>query len=183
MRGSQKLTNVVGDGDVWQGHPEAIRFLGQLTSSYGTSAFALSSPTSAEGVNYFFQNELVPWCLTGDSNLTASKIDLLLAFFEDKDFQGFWDATLAYITTWHLAGENELLHEDLEKVAVLATLVEKFSERRDRLGRPKGKSQGKATNIEDWRSSRIDAAGLAVACSTSLSHPSCLCLLRLNSIT
>lgn len=150
--------------------------LGQLISSYGTSAFASTEMAVIEGTEQLFQKEVVPWCLTpGNGELSASKVDLLLAFFDIKEFQQFWSSTLEQATAWVCPGENyrDLPEEDIKQVEVLAILVEKFSERwveADMLGKPR--------TIEAWRSPKLDAVGLTLASSNSLSHPSCLHLLR-----
>lgn len=75
----------------------------------------------------------------------------------------------------------DLNDSDLLHVGILATLVEKFSERWARLAKPQGntaKDNIDMDMLDSWRLPRLDAVGLAVAWSNNLVQPSCVRLLR-----
>lgn len=159
---------------LWQGHPVALRLIGKLIASYGTFAFS-----SREQIG--FLQEIVPWCLSGeDVRLVEPKIDLLLSFFEVKEFHCYWKTTIDCATAWLRPGDERIdfNENDLLLVGILATLVEKFSERWVRLAKPEGDAAKDNTDMDSWRLPRLDSVGVAVACSNNLVQPSCVRLLR-----
>ena len=167
-----------------QGHPEALRLLGKLIASHGTSAFSSRDQIQGDSIRRQFLQEIIPWCLSGEaSRLIEPKLDLLLSFFEVKEFHCFWRSTIECATAWLRPGEEgtDLNENDLLHVGVLATLVEKFSERWLKLAKPEGnaaKDNSKMNVLDLWRLPRLDAVALAVACGNNLVQPSCVRLLR-----
>jgi hypothetical protein len=158
--------------------------LGKIIASYGTSAFASQEQITGDSIRRRFLQEIVPWCLSiEESRLVEPKIDLLLSFFEVKEFHCYWRSTIECATAWLRPGDerSDLNDTDLLHVEVLATLVEKFSERWVRLARPEGNAAKDNTDmdmLDPWRLPRLDAVGLAVACRNNLVQPSCVRLLR-----
>lgn len=167
-----------------QGHPEALRLFGKLISSYGTFAFAMKEQILGDSIRRRFLQEVVPWCLSGDENRPIEpKIELLLSFFEVKEFHSYWKPTIDCVTAWLRPGDkqSELNENDLFQVEVLATLVEKFSDRWVRLVKPGGNASEDGSDphaFEPWRLPKLDIVGLVVASSNNLIHPSCVRLLR-----
>uniref|UniRef100_A0A7I4A3R4 E3 ubiquitin-protein ligase listerin n=1 Tax=Physcomitrium patens TaxID=3218 RepID=A0A7I4A3R4_PHYPA len=166
------------------GHPEALRLFGKLISSYGTFAFAMKEQILGDSIRRRFLQEVVPWCLSGDENRPIEpKIELLLSFFEVKEFHSYWKPTIDCVTAWLRPGDkqSELNENDLFQVEVLATLVEKFSDRWVRLVKPGGNASEDGSDphaFEPWRLPKLDIVGLVVASSNNLIHPSCVRLLR-----
>ncbi|KAG0592544.1 hypothetical protein KC19_1G261500 [Ceratodon purpureus] len=166
------------------GHPEALRLLGKLIASYGTSAFASGEQILGDPIRRRFLQEIVPWCLSGEeSRLVDPKIDLLLSFFEVREFHCYWKSTIECVTAWLRPGEKQIYlnDSDLLHVGILATLVEKFSERWARLAKPEGNAAKDNIDmdlLDSWRLPRLDAVGLAVARNNNLVHPPCVRLLR-----
>jgi hypothetical protein len=169
---------------VYQPYSKALRFLGKLIATYGTSSFASREQILGDSIRRRFLQEVVPWCLSGeDSTLIEPKIDLLLSFFEVKEFHCYWRSTIECATAWLRLGDEriDLDENDLLQVGVLATLVGKFSERWVRLNKPAGNAAGDDTGtntLDLWRLPRLDAVALAVASSNNLIQPSCVRLLR-----
>jgi len=158
--------------------------LGKLIATYGTSAFASREQILDDSIRRRFLQEVVPWCLSGeDGRLIEPKIDLLLSFFEVKEFHCYWRSTIECATPWLCPGDGriDLDDNDLVHVGVLATLVGKFSERRARLTKAAGNAAKDDTGMnmmDQWRLPRLDAVGLAVATSNNLFQPACVRLLR-----
>lgn len=154
--------------------------LGKLIATYGTSAFASQERVLGDSIRRRFLQEVVPWCLSGEESiLIEPKIDLLLSFFEDKEFHCYWKSAIECATAWLRPGDEriDLDDNDLLHVGVLATLVGKFSERWGMLTKPAKDDTG-MNMLDLWRLPRLDAVGLAVASSNNLIQPACVRLLR-----
>jgi len=158
--------------------------LGKLIATYGTFAFTSREQILGDIIRKQFLQEVVPWCLSGEeSRLVEPKIDLLLSFFEVKEFHGYWKSTIECATAWLRPHDERMDFDDndLAHVGVLATLVGKFSEKWARLTKPAGNvtEDDAGLNMLDlWRLPRLDAVGLAAARSSNLIHPECVRLLR-----
>lgn len=128
-------------------------------------------------ISSFIRNELAPWCLDGNEASSTAKIELLLSIFDDTRFQGDWDLVLAYATNLEEVS-NGVISLNIHKVSVLATLVEKL--RFKIFGSHRGEEYHECDcqSNRQWNLLRLDGAALAVAGSLSLSHPSCIRLLR-----
>lgn len=155
--------------------------LGKLIATYGTSAFASQEQVLGDSIRRRFLQEVVPWCLSGeDDKLIEPKLDLLLSFFEVKEFHCYWKSTIECAAAWLRLGEerSDLDDKDLLSVGVLATAVGKFSERWARLAGNAAEHDTVTNMLDLWRLPRLDAAALAVASSNNLLHPACVRLLR-----
>lgn len=167
-----------------QGHPGSIRLIAKLTSMHGPSVFSLLSVSKKGATDevqhaqdlgdmlQFFRNDIVPWCLAGDEYLNGPKAELVLAFIENADFQGEWEFVIGQLTECQESMDSVV---DLRQVEVLATLLEKVTEKKKAVSM---NSDDLLTGNDWWKSPRIDRAAVKVASSKHLSHPGCSCLLR-----
>ncbi|KAL3679930.1 hypothetical protein R1sor_022886 [Riccia sorocarpa] len=173
------------------GDPESIRLLAKLTSIYGPTVFLGLSGTTAEGLQAepgeqedpehsrllqkYFKEDVVPWCLDANDDLSGPKSELLLAFIQRPTFQDQWDFVIAHVTEWLDELDTEA---DLKAVGVLAVLMEKVREIGVTSGKERIGTQRKDVASVWWKSSKIDDAALRVVSSSYLSKPASFRLVR-----
>ena len=183
-----------------QEYIDAIQLLAKIVSIYGPFSFPVKKlshtdecygssgdkQTGSEADNWniisvslFLKDELIPWCLDASSKAYAAKIDLLLSFFEDERLRDIWSSVLSYATKLEDALDAVERTND-GKLAVLATLTEKFRLKFYDLNEGDVFSENKTSSIQ-WDLSKLDGAALAVSSSLSLSNPSSLLFLRFAS--
>ncbi|KAL2613161.1 hypothetical protein R1flu_024853 [Riccia fluitans] len=173
------------------GDPESVRLLAKLTSVYGPTIFLRLTVTPTEGLKAkpdeeenpehsklllkYFKEDIVPWYLDADDELSGPKAELILAFIQSPSFEEQWDFVIAHITE----GLHEMHSEaDLKAVGVLAVLLEKVRETGMTSGKERLGNQRKDVTPVWWKSNRIDHAALRVASSCFLSKPASFRLVR-----
>ncbi|KAK1272073.1 E3 ubiquitin-protein ligase listerin [Acorus gramineus] len=120
-----------------------------------------------------YETHFVPWCFHGSNSSSSSRLDLLLALFEDELFSEQWSCIIKYISKLDQTSGIETETSCINHICFLAMLMEKVK------GKIKNRNLGTETFLrngslpEHWHDKILDLVAVSVVRSappSSISH-------------
>jgi E3 ubiquitin-protein ligase listerin len=154
-----------------QDNPSLVKLLSVLVEIFGPTPLLLKNyqknDENSDMKPYpgMFNDDFLPWCLNGKYSTCNSKIDLLLALFQDDCFFEQWCSVIKYISAKQKSSVDDNSTNIMDQFEIFTLLLQKIRERI---------AGGKLINLhkngylpEHWQHDLLNYTAVSVFCDSS----------------